>query len=256
MPTESQFVRLISIKPFRPLLAALLFASPLLGGTQDASAVAELNSFIQIAAAANWQDLEATGTLTFTDGDAHQASLYLLGSDQSRLDITMDSGTRSLRIQGVNGAFQDERGNQGVILSTTSSAGLVALPRIWLYGATNSHLSLHDQGISAVFGPSLHRITVEYALSAQNSPVVPTHATDLYFDPDSHLLLFSTDSVSFGNTSGQTFLRMTTYGAYQPFNGVLIPTSITQYLDEQQEWTLTLTQLSLNSNLPASTFCF
>jgi len=117
-------------------------------------------------------------------------------------------------------------------------------------------LSLHDQGTSGVFGPSLHRITYEYALNTQDSSVVSTHATDLYFDPNTHLLLFSTDLVTFGNTSGQTFLRMTTYGSYQPFNGVLIPTSISQYLDEQQEWTLQLTQVTLNSNFPASTFSF
>jgi hypothetical protein len=99
-------------------------------GTKDAGAITEIKQHLQAVSGAGWQDLKGTGILTYPSGDTHKASLYLMGSDSSRLDIAMDSGTRSLRITGAIGRFQDEKGNQGSLPPATSSTGIVAFPQI------------------------------------------------------------------------------------------------------------------------------
>lgn len=88
-------------------------------GVKQQAALNEINAHIHAVSAVGWQDLEGTETITFAAGDTHSASLYLLQSTYSRLDIVMDAGTRSLRVASSLGAFQDERGNQGTLLELT-----------------------------------------------------------------------------------------------------------------------------------------
>ena len=78
-------------------------------GNKDPGEVAEIKAHLHTASATGWQNLEGTGTLTYQDGNAHSATLYLMGSKHSRLDITMPSGTRSLRVSRFIGRFQDEK---------------------------------------------------------------------------------------------------------------------------------------------------
>lgn len=243
-----------------PTASLLTFPAPLptgVLGVKQQLALDEINAHIHAVSANGWQDLEGTGTLTFPAGDAHSASLYLLRSAHSRLDIVMDSGTRSLRLRGSVGSFQDEHGNQGSLLPGTNRAGIVAFPRVWFDAATSPLTSLYDQGPYTGTGQTLHRITLEYSLSLSTSFFGgPTVATDLYFDPNTHLLLYSVDALSFSSSPNQTFSRITSYGGYQAFNGVLIPSTIGQSLNGQLEWTLQLSQVTTDTNPPVSTFAF
>lgn len=226
-------------------------------GNKDASALDEINAHTQAVSAAGWQDLEGTGTITFGAGDAHSASLYLLQSTYSRLDIVMDSGTRSLRLASSLGSFQDERDNQGTLLPATSGAGIVAFPRLWFDAVTSPLTSVYDQGSYIGTGQPLHRITLEYPLFPSNSASGgPTVATDLYFDPTTHLLIYSVDALSFSGALNQTFSRITSYGGYQAFNGILVPSTIGQFLNGQLEWMLQLSQVTTNTNPSVSTFSF
>lgn len=238
----------------------LLFPAPTtkgIIGQKDAGALAEVTAHLQAVSATGWRDLEGTGTLTFPAGDTHSASLYLLRSTHSRLDIVMDSGTRSLRLRNSVGSFQDERNNQGALLPGTNRAGIVAFPRVWFDAATSPRISLYDQGPYTARGQTLHRITLEYPLfSSTSSSGGPTVATDLYFDSNTHLLLYSVDALSFSSSPNQAFSRITSYGGYQAFNGVLIPSTIGQSLNGQLEWTLQLSQVTTNTNPPVSTFSF
>jgi hypothetical protein len=226
-------------------------------GNKDAGALAEIKAHLLAASATGWQGLEGTGTLTYPDGDVHSALLYLRGSKYSRLDITMDSGTRSLRVSGIAGRFQDEKGNPGVLHPATSSAGIVAFPRIWTDAAVSTKVSLYDHKIYTGTGQSLHRITIEYPIDAEGGSSFSkrTAATDLYFDPNTHLLLFSVDSFSVSTMRRQLTL-VTSYGNYQPFEGVSVPTTIKQALNGQEQWTLQLSQVTINTNSPTSTFSF
>jgi hypothetical protein len=226
-------------------------------GAKDAGALSEVKAHLLASSAAGWQSLEGTGTITFSDGASHPASLYLTGSRSCRLDIEMASGIRSLRISGLVGKSQDERGTQGALTPATSSAGIVAFPRVWTDALASANVSLYDHKIYSGTGENLHRITIEHPLDIEvtNSLGKKTAASDLYFDPNSHLLLFSVESLSFTGMRSP-LIRVTTYSNYQSFQGVSVPATIKQTLNGQIQWTLSLSQVTLNPNLPTSTFTF
>lgn len=227
-------------------------------GKKDAGALTEIKAHLMAASAAGWQDLQATGTLTYPDGDTYSATLYLMGAKHARLDIEMAAGTRSVRISGFAGQYQDEEGNQGSLPPATSSAGIVAFPRIWADGATSARISLYDQNTYASDGQSFHRITMEYPLESTGGDRLGsrTAATDLYFDPNSHLLAYSVDAVTFNGGTGHIFSRVTSYADYQQFNGIKVPATIKQYLNGQLQWTLRFSQVTVNTAPPAITFSF
>jgi hypothetical protein len=230
-------------------------------GKKDPSALTVITAYLQASATSGWHDLQASGTLTYPSGDSHSAEFFLSESGYSRLDITMNSGTRSVRLSGPTGAFQDEKGNRGSLLPTTSAAGIVALPRVWIDAATSPNVSLFDRGIFTDAGQPLRRITMEYQIvlgrNQSNSQSVSLDiATDLYFDPTSNLLAASADAVTFNEARNHPFTRITRYSNYHPMSGILIPDTISQTIDGQLQWTLQLDQITVNSNPPQSTFQF
>ena len=266
-------VRIGSFTNFSLLLLALLVANPTstfsqdqafpfptkagVIGVKDPTALAEVVAFTRAAGAANWMNLQGTGTLSYQDGEAHDASLYLLGSEYSRLDIEIGSGTRSVRLNACAGSFQDESEERSFLLPMTSRAGIVAYPKVWTDAVNSNLVSLYDRGLYTGTGQALRRITIEYQLTpGAYRPGDPTVATDLYFDPSTHALLFSVDSVQFAGSAGQPFLQVMAYGGYQAFNGLLIPTSLQQTLNGQPQWALQLNQVTINTNLSPSTFSF
>jgi hypothetical protein len=240
--------------------ANLSFPSPVatgIIGVKAPGALSEIVAHLEAVSATGWQDLEGTGTLTFPTGDTHSALLDLRGADFSRLDIVMNSGTRSFRVQGSSGRFQDEVGNQGSLLAATSRCGIVAFPIVWFDAATSSLVSLLDNGIYMGTGQPLHRVTVEYQLAPGTYTKGDlTVATDLYFEPNTHLLLYSVDSLAFSNVSGAALLRVTSYSDYQKFGSLLVPATIQQSLNGQAQWSLQLSQVQINQNPPVGTFSF
>lgn len=227
-------------------------------GKKDSGAVAEIRAHLLAVSSADWHSLQATGTLTYPEGDTHAATLYLMGATYSRLDIEMGAGMRSLRVQGTAGRFQDERGNQGTLPPGTSCAGIIAFPRVWTNAAASSRLSLRDQSNYSEAGKSFHRVTMEYPIESAAGGGLGngTAATDLYFDLNTHLLAHSVDAVTFSGSMRQTFNRATAYADYKEFSGVEVPTTIKQYLNGQLQWTLQLNQITVNPALTTDTFSF
>jgi len=228
-------------------------------GRKDAGALTEINAHLSAVSAVGWQALEATGTLTYPAGETHAATLYLMGANHSRLDIQMGTGTRSFRQSGSAAHFQHENGNQGSLPPATASAGIVAFPRIWADAVTSSRVSIYDHNTSSYDGQNLHRITIEYPIDigvATAATKPRTAATDLYFDPSTHVLVYSVDAVTFNGPSRQTFARGTSYGDYQQFSGIKVPVTIKQYLNGQLLWTLQLSQVKVNTDPAANTFSF
>ena len=241
-------------------LQGLILPSPIktgILGSKTPQALSEITALIQAASLGTLKDLQATGTMTFPGGDTHPASLCLSGSGYTRLDITMASGTRSVRLRGPSGVYQSETGSRGFLPPATAMAGVLALPRIWADAVAGARISLFDGGTYPVQGKSLHRISIEYPLQS-GDPISPTPsvATDLYFDPTTHLLLYSVDVVMLSEAHNQAFTRITGYSSYQVLSGIVVPTSIQQSINGQLQWTLSIAQLTLNTNPPASTFSF
>ncbi|MFP5236005.1 MAG: hypothetical protein ACLGSD_08880 [Acidobacteriota bacterium] len=257
------------------ILGSLLAMSPLYGqatgpdfpvpsrssqlGVKDAGALAEVVSHIRAAGGANWNDLEASGTIVFgsSPNDSHTATLTLVGAKYSRLDVTFDAGVRSLRLRPVAGRSITETGDRIDLPPATACAGLVAFPRLWRRAVTSQRVSLFDRGMFNASGSMLHRVTMEYAPENEDFKYGPkTVATDLYFDPQSHNLLYSVDFLAYINTHGQRLLRITQYSNYRSTDGVNLPTTISESLGKQLQWTLQLTSIQLNQSPALSLFLF
>jgi hypothetical protein len=225
-------------------------------GNKDEGALAEITAYLQALSVTGWHDLEGSGTLTFPAGEPYSAELYLSGARNSRLDIAMSSGTRSFRVNKSSGTFHDEKGNQGSLFPETFSKGIVAFPRVWTEAVSSSRISLHDQGVFTGTGQSLHRITMEYPFEHANNGFDPTVATDLYFDPTTHLLVISVDELRLQESPNRLFLRVTRYSNYQQLGGLSFPTAIQQTLDGQLQWNLQISRLTVNTNPQETTFSF
>ena len=224
---------------------------------KDQGALAEVNAFIQAVSASDWKGITGTGTVTYPEGDQHSAQLYLSGSMQTRLDVSMDSGTRSLRIGNDHGGLQDEDGEFHPIPPLTSGLGMFAIARVWADAINSPRVSLYDCGVFTAGEQHLHRITMEYALGANNgNRTQVTMATDLYFDPATHLLWFSVESMGTMPVPSQVLQRVTIYSGYTTFNGLMFPARIEQMLDGQAQWALQLTEMGANSAVSDDMFAF
>jgi hypothetical protein len=251
---------LFCLAPSECLGQMQLFPTPVVAGTlghKDSAAVAEVQAFVQATGGSSWVDLAATGTLTYPDGSAHSASIWLQSSQNARLDVSFDSGLRSTRLAGAFGAFQDETGEISPILPINSRAGIVAFPLLWSEALNSPQVSLYDHGIVPIGTTMLHMVTLEIPVTPGDAePGNPTEATDFYFDPSTSLLLFSVQSLQFANSAGQAFQQVTAYSGYQGFGGVLVPTTIQQALNGQVEWNLALMQVLVNSTTDPNIFLF
>ena len=233
---------------------------------QDAGALAEVQAYRNAISLGSWMDMQGTGQFTSTATDStggknpHNATLWIRDHHGYRLDIQKPNGTSSLRMDGSYGVVQHADGRMRSMDARDAVAGLLAFPALMEATFPASTVMLIDQGPATVDGTTLHRITVEKPWpgdpvdAATGNPL--TTVTDLYFSPQTHLLMKSSLSVLGSQPSPEQMLEVVTYGSYSAANGMLLPHSYRQTLNGQILWTLELNQIHLNQGLPQSDFYF
>ncbi len=232
---------------------------------QDAGALTEIQAFRSAISLSTWEDMQGTGQLTPTsvnsaDGsNSYNATIWIRGRHDYRLDVEEPNGTRSQRIDGEYGATQHAGGKMKPMDARDAVAGLVAFPALMQATLPGSKVMLIDHGLAAAGSATFHRITVETPwpgnpADAAGNPL--TTVTDLYFNPRTHLLIKSAIAVFGSRPSPEQMLEVVTYGGYRSVNGMLLPHSYRQSLNGQILWTLQLNQVQLNSGLPEADFQF
>ena len=83
-----------------------------------------------------------------------------------------------------------------------------------------------------------------------------TTVTDLYFNPQTHFLMKSANSVLGTRPSPEQMVQVITYEGYRAINGMQVASRYRQTLNGQILWTLQLNQIQLNQGLPQSDFHF
>jgi hypothetical protein len=234
-------------------------------GHVDPAASTEILEHIAAVGASPWQDMSASGKITYPLGDtseADSATLTIFNGDRFRLDVQTPQGTRSTRIVGGSGATLRSDGSKDFLLPFTAAQGLVAFPQLRVATFPTSQTSLYDKGLQSVDGTTLHRLAVEHplgkppsALPSAKATVPPSVVTDLYFDPASHLLMKSVASIKLSGM-GSDFIRCTTYEDYRKVGAVLVPFRISESLNGQVQWTLQLDSVALNTGLAQTNFIF
>lgn len=233
---------------------------------QDAAALAEIQAYRRAISLGTWMDMEGTGQLTSTATDStggkspHNATLWIRDHHGYRLDVEKPNGTSSLRMDGQYGVVEHANGTVRPMDARDAVPGLLAFPALMEANFPTSTVMLIDQGTVSVDGTVLHRITVEKPWPGD--PVDPatgnplTTVTDLYFNPQTHLLMKSAIAVLGSQPSPEQMLEVITYGSYSAANGMLLPQLYRQTLNGQILWTLQLNEVHLNQGLPQSDFHF
>jgi hypothetical protein len=229
-------------------------------GRQDAAALKEITEHLAIVGSAQWLGMRGTGQIVYGSKDptAYSATLSMMGSYQVRLDAETNKGEMSIRIHGGLGKIKSGDGTMSSMPFDTAMSGLFpfALPRLKNFpGPTGSLL---DHGLTTIGGTELHRITFEVATIGRN-PVTKsrqTVATDLYFDPTSHLLVKSSTASAIADGRNVKFLFVVTYDDYRKVGTSMVPFRYTETMDGEQYWTLQLSEVQLNPQLPSTYFEF
>ena len=141
---------------------------------------------------------------------------------------------------------------------STASAGIFPFERLRKLKLSSPNISLIDHGSAVIDGNALHRITLEYGTEGRNPGTrsQTTEATDLYFDPSTHLLVKTASSVWAMSGRAAKFLIVTTYDDYRTVGDTLIPFRFTETMEGQQYATLQLSSVQLNPSITSQYFEF
>lgn len=232
-------------------------------GQKDAQALRVVSLYLDASANGQWKGFDATGTMTVGSGESQKqipASLSVGQRNRYRLDITTPSGIRSVRVEGPEGAVQQEDGKTFNLPAASAGTGLIPLPTTLSEAAGDKRDSLIDDGLVELDGAKLHKITFirplfSRSLQAQLSPEHPL-ITTLFFDPKSHLLVKSADAVLLDTTSQTHHLRVITYEDSRAIDGYVVPYRYRETIDGRLSWTLELTNVTVATNHEASYFHF
>jgi outer membrane lipoprotein-sorting protein len=227
---------------------------------QDPQAVSVLNQSFAVAggeaAYSAIADYTATGNITYFGELNAQGTATISGRSPSELhiDASLPSGTRSFVINGAQTTTSDATR----ILSKRSiqapmMTGNYLLPYRELAAIFNNpQFSLAYHGIVQIDGHSLHNIQAQRLLPGQKDPsglIQTYHTIDFYID-SSTLLLYMTADVLPRRATPRTIR----YSNYQAMNGVLVPFSIVETVEDAQTSLISLSQITFNVGLQDSTF--
>lgn len=227
---------------------------------RDASGVAELTAYKSAIGGAAWVGMQASGMLSFAgSNESLPATLAMLPGNRGRFDVTRANG-HDLTVLNGNHASVTYAGSQKKIIAPTSAvAGVVPFDLPLEAISSGATHSIVDQGDASLDGHTLHRVSVGVPLPPRHLrlPDDPVQTTvDLYFDTETHLLYKAATLIAIPGTSTPVLLRVTTFEDYKPFGAGQIPTTLTETVNGQQMWVLTLSDIDLK-NLPSrSAFAF
>jgi hypothetical protein len=218
-------------------------------GQIDPAALAEVQDHLLVVGSSPWIGMQGTGEITYArqDPTLYAATLSNMGFNSFRLDAQSKKGQMSIRIHRGLGEIQSSDGTILTIPSETAVLGLFPFERLRAANFPEPDTSLIDHGLVTVDGVELHRITFESKT---------TNATDLYFDPSTHLLVKTANAVFMDSARRATFLSVVTYGDYRKVGAILIPFSYAETIEGEQYRTLRLSDVQLNPGLTSSYFSF
>ncbi len=235
-------------------------------GQQDPAALQAIRAYQQAVGAGTWVGIQAEGSFTPNAPDTsgnpmgpEQMTLWILRHRGFRLDIQTAAGVRSMRTDGGYGAIRHRDGHIRLVDARNAFAGLFAFPALMEAGFPRINVTLIDDGIVAVDGAELHRITMgkPWPGTLAGSGSEPQMSiTDLYFDPHTNLLQLSATATVNSRSDPTQYLRVIQYGDYQTTTGVGLPEHFAEYLNGQLLWTLQLSSVQLQPGLDDSGFRF
>lgn len=228
-------------------------------GQKDFAAVSLIQSFITQVNSDRNSELCGTGAITLGNGKDGQlpASLAIDGNGNSRLDISESGGVRSIRMTALGGGVLYEDGSMRSLPISIAAAGMFPAASVLSGLLADPDVSLNDDGDVVVGSEQYHSLTYAKPLlkGQPTSNLIPPLITQLLFDPRSGLLVKAIDGLVLSDTSRSRHLRVITFADYQKQGSVFVPMHLSETLDGQSDWQISLAQVPACSH-PSSYFAF
>jgi hypothetical protein len=260
-------VRTFFLLLFVSSLIPALLPSPALAAPQTTARDSQAVSLIQSSltaltgsAAVNDATLQATASYV-AGSDRESGSALMVGrlTQESIVQLTLSGGTRQEIRNGNAGAWS---GPDGTLHSTAIhncwTDATWFFPALTLEAlASNTQVGLTYFGTDTSKGTALIHVQAALlvsGLTASGSAIQPLSTMDLYFDPKALVPLFL-DFNTHPDTDANTNLPVEIqFGNYQVSNGWLVPAHIQKYLQRTLLLDVTVTNVLVNSGVPASEF--
>jgi hypothetical protein len=205
--------------------------------------------------------LQAAATyIAGSDQETGSATLIASGNQQSRVTLNLTNGQRQEVRSGILGAWVGADGT-----AHATAAHNCFLDADWFFPALSlAALASDPTLLIALVGQEVHTGQPVYHLTLFHYPsgqspdgialVEQVSSMDLYLDTGSLMpvaLDFNLHPDKDANVSIPTEIR---FGAYQSFNGTLVPTRIQMYLQNALFLDLKVTNVAVNSGVPPTLF--
>ena len=234
--------------------------------TKDPQAVAvltqSLNAVGGLAAVTAIQDYTGTGNITYNwAGEQVQAPVTVrgMGISNFRVDSTLPNGTRTFAAGGYSGVLIAPDGSrQPTSAYNLFTAGSLTFPYVRIAATlADSTTSISFVGTVSVNGQSVYQIHFVPALDpaiATNSTLQGLGAFDLYVDPPSLLVTELVETIYSGSNFRTKLSHEIDFANYQTAGTVRVPFIITETVNGQQTWSITLSSMTFDSGLTTAEF--
>lgn len=237
---------------------------------QDPQAVSVLNQALTAAGGSQVvngvSDYTATGNITYYGTNQLQGTVKVQGlimGGNIRIDAMLPTGVRSWAVHDGTASTKTEA---GTITTLAQSANVPSsdafpystplFPSSLIFPVLPLGSFLNTQGFdisrsadTQVDSHSVHDIQLRRFLSAASATVsTPGQSRELFVDTTTSQIVMMRDVLPKG------VLQEIHYSSYQSINGVLMPFVITEVINNQQIWSIQLSQIGFNSGLQDSAF--
>lgn len=221
-----------------------------------------LNAAGGVSAFSAIQDFTGNGTITYNWADQQVQALVTvrgMGTSNFRVDAALSNGTRTWAASDYLGVLIAPDGTrQQTAFYNLMTAGSLTLPYVRIAAIlADSTTSITYVGSVSVNGGQAYQVhfapAVDPSITA-NSSLPSLGSFDIFFDSISFLIAELTDIVRSEANFNKTYTHRISFSNYQTTGGTKAPLTITEKVNGQTTWTITISSLTFNGGLTDDIF--
>lgn len=209
------------------------------------------------------QDITETGTITynFANPVTGNVTVESRGLHEFRIDADLPNGRRITVVNGEGGSVQEaDRRNWPIYRQSAADLGSFTFPYLPLLAAMQEpSISIAYKGLVTRNGASAYDVRLQRVYSKQQDPEGnqgEREARDFYIDSNTFLIASVSDTIHFGGPRDKGISHEVIYSNYKAENGIMVPMTIQDNVQNALGFALTLSQVTVNSGLTDSNFAW
>ena len=207
-------------------------------------------------------DVTLTGTVEWNGKDTGSGVLKALGTEESRIDLTLSDGTGS-EVRDVQTGFPRGQSTSPDRAAKASSSQNCQTDAVWFFPALTSLGGKDSRLLKYIGQETRNDVTVEHIRSYAFDGKLPAEnvarleavtAVDFYLDSATLLPVALSFSIHPDDDASTDLLTEVEFSNYQQINGVLVPTRIRRYVQGDLSLDVTVSNVILNAGLDNTIF--